>query len=113
MYLVNTDGQRKDMLKEIGVKNLEDLFAPIPGEFRKVGMDFPPGLEESELFSHLETLAGRNAGAVLSSFAGAGCYDHYVPAAVGDLISRGEFLTAYTPYQPEMSQVLLQAIYEF
>ena len=114
-FLSLTDSDREAMLATIGVTSTEELFEQIPQGVRfpgRLGLD--PALSEPELVSHLEALAARNtpAGAELS-FLGAGIYDHYVPAVVDAVLSRGEFLTAYTPYQPEMSQGVLQAIFEY
>jgi glycine dehydrogenase subunit 1 len=114
-YLALTDDDRRAMLAEIGVESVEDLFAEIPAGVR-LGRELAlePALSEPELAAHLADLASRNVpvGAELS-FLGAGIYDHYVPAVVDIVLSRGEFLTAYTPYQPEMSQGVLQAIFEY
>ncbi len=114
-YLSLTDADREEMLAAIGVASLDELFEQIPPGVR-LGreLDVPPALGESELVHHIEELAARNVhtGAELS-FLGAGIYDHYVPAVADVVLSRGEFLTAYTPYQPEMSQGVLQAIFEY
>src|SRR5256886_6972364 len=103
------------MLDTIGVDSIEELFEQIP-EGVRLGrsLDLEPALSEPELVAHLAELASRNVdsgGEV--SFLGAGIYDHYVPAVVDAVLARGEFLTAYTPYQPEMSQGVLQAIFEY
>src|SRR5207244_8988793 len=92
-----------------------ELFREIPEGVRFHGrLDLEPALSEPELVAHLEELAARNAHTgVELSFLGAGIYDHYVPAVVDAILARGEFLTAYTPYQPEMSQGVLQAIFEY
>jgi glycine dehydrogenase subunit 1 len=114
-YLSLTDADREAMLERIGVSSVEDLFRDIPERVRFRGdLDLEPALSEPELVAHLEELAGRNVhtGQELS-FLGAGIYDHYVPALVDAILARGEFLTAYTPYQPEMSQGILQAIFEY
>jgi glycine dehydrogenase subunit 1 len=114
-FLSLTDADREEMLAAIGVESVEELFRDIPEGLRFQGrLDLPPALSEPELVAHLEELAGRNAhtGRELS-FLGAGIYDHYVPAVVDAVLARGEFLTAYTPYQPEMSQGVLQAIFEY
>ena len=114
-FLSLTDADREEMLAAIGVDSIEELFRDIPEGLRFQGeLDLPPALSEPELVAHLEELAGRNAhtGQELS-FLGAGIYDHYVPAVVDAVLARGEFLTAYTPYQPEMSQGVLQAIFEY
>jgi glycine dehydrogenase subunit 1 len=110
-----TDRDREEMLAAIGVESVEELFRDIPDGVRFQGrLGLEPALSEQELVAHLEELAARNVhtGEELS-FLGAGIYDHYVPAVVDFLLSRGELLTAYTPYQPEMSQGLLQAIFEY
>jgi glycine dehydrogenase subunit 1 len=103
------------MLAAIGVSTVEELFRDIPAAVRlgrELELEAP--LSELEIVSHLEELAHRNAHAgVELSFLGAGVYDHYVPAVVDTILQRGEFLTAYTPYQPEMSQGVLQAIFEY
>src|SRR4029078_9080812 len=103
------------MLAAIGVSSVEDLFRDIPEGVRyRAALDLEPALTEPELAPHLEELASRNAHTgVELSFLGAGIYDHYVPAVVDAVLQRGEFLTAYTPYQPEMSQGVLQAIFEY
>ena len=103
------------MLATIGVGSIDELFADIPEGVRfRRPLDLEPALSEQELVAHLEELATRNAHTgVELSFLGAGIYDHYVPAVVDAVLSRGEFLTAYTPYQPEMSQGVLQAIFEY
>ena len=114
-YLSLTDADREEMLAAIGVASVDELFEQIP-EGVRLGreLDLPPALGEPELVRHIEELAARNVhtGAELS-FLGAGIYDHYVPAVTDVVLSRGEFLTAYTPYQPEMSQGVLQAIFEY
>jgi len=114
-YLSLTDADRDEMLAAIGVSSVEALFEQIPPGVRfGRDLDVPRALPELELVAHLSELANRNVhtGGELS-FLGAGIYDHYVPAVVDVLLSRGEFLTAYTPYQPEMSQGVLQAIFEY
>jgi glycine dehydrogenase subunit 1 len=114
-FLSLTDADREEMLEAIGVPTLEDLFEQIPRGVRfERELALEPALSEPELVAHLEALAARNAhtGAELS-FLGAGIYDHYVPAVVDAVLARGELLTAYTPYQPEMSQGVLQAIFEY
>jgi glycine dehydrogenase subunit 1 len=113
--LSTTDSDREEMLAAIGVSSVEELFRDIPAAVRFEGeLDLEPALSEPELVAHLEELASRNdhAGVELS-FLGAGVYDHYVPAVVDAVLQRGEFLTAYTPYQPEMSQGVLQTIFEY
>jgi glycine dehydrogenase subunit 1 len=114
-YLSLTDADRDAMLDTVGVSSVDELFQDIP-EGVRFGreLDLEPALSEPELLAHLDELAGRNVhtGQELS-FLGAGIYDHYVPAIVDAMLARGEFLTAYTPYQPEMSQGVLQAIFEY
>jgi glycine dehydrogenase subunit 1 len=112
-YLSLTDADRDAMLEAIGVAAIEELFRDIPAGVRfSRDLAVPPALTEAELTRHLEQLAAKN---VLDqvSFLGAGIYDHYVPAVVDAVLQRGEFLTAYTPYQPELSQGVLQAIFEY
>src|SRR4051794_25150434 len=103
------------MLAAIGVASVEELFAEIPEGVRlRRALDLPPGRSEQEVFAELRELASRNVSADDEvSFLGAGMYDHYVPALVDALISRGEFLTPYTPYQPEVSQGTLQSMFEY
>ena len=112
-YLSLTDADRDAMLAAIGVGSLEELFRDIPASMRLGrALDVPPPLAEAELQRHLEELAAKNVVDDVC-FLGAGVYDHYVPAVVDAVLQRGEFLTAYTPYQPEMSQGVLQAIFEY
>jgi glycine dehydrogenase subunit 1 len=114
-YLSLTDSDQEAMLAAIGVSSIDELFQDIPERVRfGRPLELEPALSEQQLVAHLEELAGRNAhtGRELS-FLGAGIYDHYVPAIVDAILARGEFLTAYTPYQPEMSQGVLQAIFEY
>ncbi|MFO7310765.1 MAG: aminomethyl-transferring glycine dehydrogenase subunit GcvPA [Bacillota bacterium] len=110
-----TDAEREAMLAAIGVKSVDELFADIPAEIRlNRPLDLPPALSEAEVRRHLSQLAGRNADVDrYTCFLGAGAYDHLIPAAVGQLVSRSEFYTSYTPYQPEITQGVLQATYEY
>lgn len=114
-YLPHTRDDIEDMLKVTGHASLDDLFNCIPDHLKtKQGIDIPEGLSEWELNTHMEALASRNiACKTYTCFIGAGSYDHYIPAIIPYLISRSEFMTAYTPYQPEVSQGTLQGIYEF
>jgi glycine dehydrogenase subunit 1 len=114
-YTSATDADRRAMLDAIGAGSVDDLFADIPGEVRlDRELDLPAGRSEPEVFAHLAELAGRNASAESElCFLGAGMYDHYVPAIVDAITERSEFLTPYTPYQPEVSQGGLQAMFEF
>lgn len=111
-YVPHTEDEVRDMLKVIGVDSIEDLFAEITEDMRPKSFDIPEGLSEMEVLSKLEAMANKNATDRVS-FLGAGFYDHYIPAAVDALTMRGEFYTAYTPYQPEASQGTLQAIFEY
>jgi glycine dehydrogenase subunit 1 len=114
-YLPNTEADRRDMLAEIGLASVEGLFSDIPNEVRFRGrMNLPAALSEPELIGHMKKLAGRNANASeWTVFLGGGAYDHFIPSVVGHVLGRSEFYTAYTPYQPEVSQGVLQAIYEY
>jgi len=114
-YLALTDADREAMLRTIGVASIEELFRDVPAEVRlDRELALEPPLSEQELSAHLAELAARNVDTTRElSFLGAGIYDHYVPAVVDAVLQRGELLTAYTPYQPEMSQGVLQAIFEY
>ena len=114
-FLPHTDEDVSTMLEVIGLDTLDDLFEPIPAAVRvDRDLDVGPALDELSLLRHLGDLASRSKGAAdLTCFAGGGAYDHHVPAAVRALASRAEFATSYTPYQPELSQGVLQAIFEF
>ncbi|CAN5197560.1 aminomethyl-transferring glycine dehydrogenase subunit GcvPA [soil metagenome] len=113
-YLPNTEAERAAMLKEIGVKTFEELIGHIPAEVRAKPLDIQEGLSELELSAYMQKLAAKNKPASQqASFLGGGFYRRFVPAVVPAIISRSEFSTAYTPYQPEVSQGSLQAIYEF
>jgi glycine dehydrogenase subunit 1 len=103
------------MLSSVGAASLDELFADVPEQVRlDRPLDLPTGLSEAELAAEMTSLAARNVPATeLVSFLGAGVYDHYVPAVIDALVSRSEFLTAYTPYQPERSQGVLQSIFEY
>jgi glycine dehydrogenase subunit 1 len=112
-YLPHTDAEVREMLEQIGVSSIDDLFEPVPEPLRAKKLDLEPALDEAALMAHLERLADRNEAAKDLSFLGAGMYDHHIPPAVDQLLLRSEFYTAYTPYQGEVSQGTLQAIYEF
>ena len=114
-YTSATDADRKAMLDAIGVATVGDLFADIPESLRlDRALDLPAGLSEQEVYTHLRELAARNVSAEEQvSFVGGGMYDHYVPALVDAISSRSEFLTPYTPYQPEISQGGLQVMFEY
>src|SRR5512146_3219264 len=114
-YIPHSPRERDEMLATIGVKSLEDLFSGVPASHRFPKMDLPPALTEMEAAAELGeiSLGNENIRTELVSFLGAGAYHHYIPSAVGHILQRGEFYTAYTPYQPEISQGTLQAIFEF
>lgn len=114
-YVVHSPADLEAMLTAVGATVVDDLFGEIPEAVRRrEPLALPVGLSEAEVVAELQRLAGRDTPATqLVSFLGAGIYDHYVPAAVDAVVSRGEFLTAYTPYQPERSQGVLQTIFEF
>ncbi len=111
-FIANTAEQRREMLEICGVDTVDQLFADIPGDLSPRSFDIPPARSEQETLSLFEHVAMQNHGD-LTVFIGAGFYDHYIPAAVDALSGRSEFVTAYTPYQPELSQGTLQAIYEY
>src|SRR5437763_12547823 len=114
-YTSTTEQDRREMLAKIGAGSIEDLFDAIPEHLRlKRPLDLPEGMAEQDVFDHLSKLAARNRHADEEvTFLGAGMYDHYVPALVDSIIQRSEFLTPYTPYQPEVSQGGLQVMFEF
>lgn len=112
-YIANTQNDRQEMLETIGVSTVEEMWEQTGIPAQKADLSaLPEGKSEMEVLQYISELAGRNA-ADLSCFLGGGYYDHYTPAAVSDIAGRGEFLTAYTPYQPEISQGTLQVIYEW
>ena len=113
-FIPLTDADRQAMLETIGVGSLEDLFADVPAQVRFPQLQIGKGLSELELEQHMAGLAGRNANLNdYACFLGAGAYHHYIPPVVMHSIMRGEFYTAYTPYQPEVSQGTLTAIFEY
>ncbi len=114
-YIPISPNERDAMLKTVGFKSLDDLFDAIPKKHRFPELDLPPALTEMEAAAHLGEMASSNENVRehLVSFLGAGAYHHYVPAVVDHMLRRGEFFTAYTPYQPEISQGTLQAIFEY
>jgi len=114
-YIPHTDEDVRQMLETIGVKSIEDLFVEIPGDvLLNRDYDLPEPMAEAEVLSELKRLAMQNATVdCYRSFLGGGAYNHFSPSAVDHLISRSEFYTAYTPYQPEISQGTLQAIFEY
>jgi glycine dehydrogenase subunit 1 len=113
-YIPNTRQEQAEMLATLGLKSLDDLFQDIPDRYRNPYLDLPAPWSEQEIQRELSSLASRNRPLNRGpSFLGAGSYHHFVPSVVKAIMTRGEFLTAYTPYQPEVSQGTLQAIYEF
>lgn len=114
MFIPHTPEETEEMLKSIGVKSIEDLFSAVPKNARFPKLNLPKGVTEMEVLAELQDYATSNE--TVNDhlcFLGAGAYRHYIPAAVDSLLRRGEFFTAYTPYQPEISQGTLQAIFEF
>jgi len=114
-YISNTKEQQKAMLSDIGTDSIRELFAGVPEKVRlNRELSLPPALSEMELQAYMKDLSGRNSNLDdFTCFLGAGVYDHYIPSMVGNITARQEFYTAYTPYQPEISQGTLQAIFEF
>jgi glycine dehydrogenase subunit 1 len=114
-FAPHTDDDVREMLGALGVGSLDDLFSQIPPSVRlDRPLDIPEGVSEMEILADMKALAGRNRSAEdLVCFAGAGAYDHYVPSVVWSLAARSEFYTSYTPYQPELSQGVLQALFEY
>src|SRR6201984_2823157 len=112
-YLPKSPADREAMLKAIGLRSVDELFAPIPAEYRlSRDLKVPRQMAESEIVDYFRQRSAEN-GEGYASFLGAGAYAHYRPVIIDSLISRGEFLTAYTPYQAEISQGTLQSIFEF
>src|SRR2546425_1850007 len=113
-YIPNTDDDRGAMLERIGVGSVDELFDDVPSEFQIHGRILPPALPELELTGDMSRLARQNivAGNGVASFRGGGAYRHFIPSTVGHIISRSEYYTAYTPYQPEISQGTLQTMFE-
>lgn len=113
-YISITPDDRDEMLQAIGVQTVEELFVDVPEEVRFPTLDVPAPLSELAITRELRRMSGKNASAATHSiFLGAGAYNHFVPAAVDQILRRSEFYTAYTPYQPEISQGTLQAIFEY
>jgi glycine dehydrogenase subunit 1 len=113
-YIPHTETERQQMLSAIGVTTIEDLFEAVPSRYRFPTLDLPEALSEIEVMSELMALAEANDHAQdYALFRGAGAYHHFIPSAVNHILLRGEFFTAYTPYQPEVSQGTLQAVYEY
>ena len=114
-YIPTTSAEQREMLRTIGVESIEDLLAKVPQKARlSRPLQIPPALAEHELLASMRALAAQNADADSHvCFLGGGSYDHFVPLVINHMILRGEFLTAYTPYQPEASQGTLRSIYEY
>src|SRR5688500_1244079 len=113
-YSPHTEQDRRRMLDMVGVAGVEDLFAVAPAAIRFPALQLPAAISELEAAQELGALASENFDASrYPIFLGAGAYNHYVPSLVNQLVMRGEFYTAYTPYQPEISQGTLQSIYEY
>jgi len=115
-YIPNSQPEiKKEMMQEIGIKSIDELYADIPEKYRlKKPLNIPEALSEFEVKKHVETLLSKNKTCNdMPVFLGAGCWPHYVPAVVKEIVQRSEFLTAYTPYQPEISQGMLQALFEY
>jgi glycine dehydrogenase subunit 1 len=114
-FVPHTDAEVSVMLADIGLDSLDELFDVVPEALRlAAGLDVPPGLSEPDVLAEMERLASQNRrGADLVCFAGAGAYDHQIPSATTRLAFRSEFVTAYTPYQPEVAQGVLQALFEY
>jgi len=113
-YIPNTTGEQAEMLAALGIDSIDELFTDIPAEFRNPSLDLPAPLSELDIQRELSGLAAKNRPLGSGpSFLGAGAYNHFIPSIIKSLITRGEFLTAYTPYQAEASQGTLQVIYEF
>jgi glycine dehydrogenase subunit 1 len=113
-YLPHTDAERQAMLDAIGISSMEALFEDVPEDVRFPDMDLPPALTEMEIVEDARNVAAANRTVNPElCFLGAGAYNHFIPATVPDILRRGEFFTAYTPYQPELSQGMLQAMFEY
>jgi glycine dehydrogenase subunit 1 len=114
MYIPHTDEDREAMLQAIGLKRLEEMFEVVPARHRFPELNLPPALTEMEIMAEMQEISAANETArELVCFLGAGAYNHYCPPVVDSLLRRGEFYTAYTPYQPEVSQGTLQAIFDY
>jgi len=113
-YLPHTDEDRKEIFKFLGIKSIDDLLTTVPKQLRDFELKIPQGKSEIEIIEDFSKLASKNLPLTKQfSFCGGGVYHRFIPSVVGEILSRGEFYTAYTPYQPEASQGTLQAIYEF
>src|SRR4030042_869291 len=114
MYIPHTDAERSEMLKTIGVEKMADLFRDVPEKVRFPDLRLPPAVSEMEVMRELQNISNATANVGdFPCFLGAGAYNHYIPATVDYVLSRSEFYTAYTPYQPEISQGTLQSMFEY
>ncbi|MDD6615075.1 MAG: aminomethyl-transferring glycine dehydrogenase, partial [Lachnospiraceae bacterium] len=111
-FIPNTKQEQQEMLKEIGFDSMDALFAHIPEQVKLKGLNLPSGVSEMEAMEAMETTAEKNQ-VFKHIFRGAGAYNHYIPAIVGSVVGKEEFVTAYTPYQAEISQGILQSIFEY
>ena len=113
-YISNTDIEREEMLHAIGVSSVEELFEDIPSSKRDPSLDILPSLAEMDLKRYMSEMSTKNVALdTHPAFLGAGCYRHFIPSIVPHITGRSEFYTSYTPYQPEVSQGNLQAIFEY
>src|SRR3990172_4319031 len=113
-YVPNTDADRAAMMEAIGISSMDQLFEDIPAEFRKPDLTLPPPLWEGGVRQVMQRLADRNANLTrYDCFLGAGAYRHFIPSVVGYVLTRGEIYTSYTPYQAEISQGVLQSLFEY
>ena len=112
-YVPNTKKEQQEMLHEIGFESFDEMFSHIPGEVKlNKPLDLPSGLSEQAVMRRMEEIAEKNV-VFKHIFRGAGAYNHYIPAIVSSVVSKEEFVTAYTPYQAEISQGILQSIFEY
>ena len=111
-YVPETLSEQEAMLKQIGLEKIDDLYAMVPEEARLKDLHIPSGKSEMEVLEDLSSVADKNK-VYQSIYRGAGVYKHYIPAIVSTITSKEEFLTAYTPYQAEISQGVLQSIFEY
>src|SRR3989449_10341027 len=108
------DSEEAAMLRAMELKSIDALFGDVPEAVRIKGLDLPRGMGEQDVVRHITSILGKNRSAeTMPTFLGAGLYDHFVPASVRAIASRSEFYSAYTPYQPEVSQGILQALFEY
>lgn len=113
VFLPHTPDEKQSMLDALGLQTENDLFHMVPAQLQNPAIEFPPALTEMEISQVMQAAAAKNAGSQCVSFLGGGAYSHFIPQAAAAILSRGDFSTAYTPYQPEVSQGTLQSIFEF